>query len=144
MRFCDSSVVLSWLLEDSHSAQADAWLSDNATPLGISSLVEVEARNRLRNLTLRGDLSEDAAREAQHSLSLLLTQGPLRRHHLRDTKSLAAESLRLLTHFSPGIPHGTLDVLHVASARLLKAAAFLTFDANQRRLALAAGMDAPQ
>lgn len=143
MRFCDSSVVLSWLVEDSHSPRADAWLAESGPVLCISSLVALEVRNRLRNLALHGDLPEDAAREAQESLSLLITRGPLRCVHLRDTKPLAAESLRLITHFSPGVPHGTLDVLHVASARLLKSAAFLTFDANQRSLALAAGMEAP-
>jgi predicted nucleic acid-binding protein len=143
MRFCDTSVVLSWLLEDSQSAQADKWLADSTSRLVISSLVEVESRNRLRNLALNGDLSEDDSRQAQESLSVLLTRGSLRRIHFRDTKSLAAESLRLITHFSPGLPHGTLDVLHVASARLLKSAVFLTFDENQRSLARAAGMEAP-
>ena len=104
MRFCDTSAVLSWLLEDSHSVRAETWLADSTSPLCISSLVEVEARNRLRNLALSGDLSEAEARQAQESLSVLLTRGSLRRIHFRDTKALAAESLRLITHFSPGIP----------------------------------------
>jgi hypothetical protein len=41
MGFCDSSVVLSRLVEVSHSARAETWLADSSSPLAISSLVEV-------------------------------------------------------------------------------------------------------
>lgn len=36
--------------------------------------------------------------------------------------------------------HRTLDVMHVATAAYLEATEFLTFDANQSRLAKAAGL----
>jgi len=37
--------------------------------------------------------------------------------------------------------HRSLDVLHVATALHLEAEEFLTFDANQRKLASAAGLN---
>jgi predicted nucleic acid-binding protein len=36
--------------------------------------------------------------------------------------------------------HRSIDILHVATARCLRASRFLTFDANQRKLAEAEGM----
>ena len=38
------------------------------------------------------------------------------------------------------LPHRALDILHVAAAVHLGADEFLTFDFNQRKLALAAGL----
>jgi predicted nucleic acid-binding protein len=39
--------------------------------------------------------------------------------------------------------HRGFDILHVAAALQLQAAEFLTFDANQRRLANAEGLPVP-
>jgi hypothetical protein len=119
-------------------------VKDTRDMLCITSLVELEVRNRLRTLSLSARLAESAFREAQYLFSALITRGAVRRFHMRDTKPLVAESLRLIDHFSSGVPHGAMDVLHIACARMLKSTTFLTFDANQKSLALASGMNVEQ
>jgi predicted nucleic acid-binding protein len=52
---------------------------------------------------------------------------------------VAAECRRMIRHFSTTRPHKMMDLLHVASARLLRAEGFFTFDSNQSALAKAAG-----
>jgi predicted nucleic acid-binding protein len=46
-----------------------------------------------------------------------------------------AEAARLSELHTLSGGHRSFDVLHVATARLLKATTFLSFDANQRKLA---------
>jgi hypothetical protein len=57
-----------------------------------------------------------------------------------DAWKTANELSRLHT---PSIGCRSLDILQVAIAVLLKVDQFLTFDQRQRKLALAAGLDAP-
>ena len=47
-----------------------------------------------------------------------------------------------MTHTVTG-GHRGFDILHVATARLLRATEFLTFDANQKMLAGAEGLAVP-
>ena len=36
--------------------------------------------------------------------------------------------------------HRSFDILHIATAKIVKTATFLTFDSNQRKLAIAEGL----
>jgi hypothetical protein len=45
----------------------------------------------------------------------------------------------LVTHYSARAAYGTLDILHVAAAKILRADTFLTFDKRQAALASTAG-----
>ena len=49
---------------------------------------------------------------------------------------------RISAQHTIGGGHRFLDILHIATARHLGASEFLSFDANQRRLAVAAGLAA--
>jgi hypothetical protein len=53
---------------------------------------------------------------------------------------LYPEAHRLVTHFSSRAAYGTLDILHVAAAMILRADTFLTFDKRQAALATTAGL----
>jgi predicted nucleic acid-binding protein len=57
--------------------------------------------------------------------------------------SLPTESLRLSSLHTPAAEHRLVDILHVATALPLGVGRFLTFDAQQRALAKAAGLDVP-
>jgi len=98
-------------------------------------LVVFEAENRLRSLLLQRKLTSEEHQQRLTALRLLLSSKLIIEKHLRNTRSLSADCRRLITILSPSILHGTMDVIHVATARLLKAGTFVTLDRNQRTLA---------
>lgn len=99
----------------------------------------VEAENALRNLQLRGGMDEKESASARLALSTLILGGFIV-PYVVSPHLLTAEARRLVAHFSPGVPHGALDVLPVAAAPVLKADTLATFDKNQRALAESAGL----
>lgn len=135
MRFWDTSALLSLVLKDEHYSKACKWLIDEREPQIPSSQVAFEAENRLRALLHNRDLTTEEHQQRLTALRLLLSSRLIHEKHLRNTRSLSAECRRLVTLISPSIPHGTMDVIHVASARLMKAGTFITLDRNQRTLA---------
>ncbi|MDH4451645.1 MAG: PIN domain-containing protein [Verrucomicrobiota bacterium] len=143
MRFWDTSGLLALVLKDGHYRKACKWLTDDTEPHITSSIVAFEAENRLWALHLSGTLDGDDYLQRLTALRLLLSSKLIVVRNLRDTRSVTAESRRLVTVISPMVPHGTLDVLHVATAHVLKARVFHTFDRNQRSLANASGLVAP-
>lgn len=140
MRFWDTSVLLSLVLQDEHYRKACRWLSHGDGQHITSSLAMFEAENRLLTLCLRGVLTHEDYQERLTALRLLASSKLVAEKHLRDTRALSAECRRLISVTSPHTPHGTLDVLHVATALMLKAGVFHTFDVNQRALAADAGL----
>lgn len=142
MTFADTSFFLTLVLKDIHYPVAARWLKVYAENLNISSLVGFETENKLRTLCLTKELDEASFQRAQLDVAALL-RGAIRLRHPGKWPALLAESRRMIHHFSPGVPHGTMDVVHVASARVLRMESFLTFDDNQRGLARAAGFKAP-
>lgn len=137
--FADTSFLLSLVAQDAHTAPAKAWRGRSAALVMTTDLAVFEAENALRNLQLRGGMDEKEAASARLAPSTLILGGFIVPHVVRP-RLLTAEARRLAAHFSPGVPHGRLDVLHVAAARVLKADTLATFDKNQRALAESAGL----
>ena len=135
MRFWDTSALLALVLKDEHYHKACKWLTDDRESQITSSLVVFEAENRLRSLLLQRNLTTEEHQQRLTALRLLLSSKLILEKHLRNTRSLSADCRRLITILSPSIQHGTMDVIHVATARLLKAGTFVTLDRNQRALA---------
>ncbi|MGI8603424.1 MAG: type II toxin-antitoxin system VapC family toxin [Verrucomicrobiales bacterium] len=136
----DASFLLPLVTRDAHTKAAARWWAGHAEVVAVSSLALFESENALRSLRLRGLIGETDERNARRRLEGFTLQGLLEVHHLRP-RLLVAEARRLIDHFSPEIPHGTLDVLHVAAARLLRAGTLASFDDNQRALAKSAGLE---
>lgn len=133
--FADTSFLLALVVDDEHSTKAERWVRNHLEPLYATDLVVFETFNVLRSLRLR----EEEEKNGLLTLNTLLLRGSLIRRSIR-TRLLTAESYRLVDHFSPRRPHGAMDVLHVAAARLLKIENFASFDDNQRALAEASGL----
>jgi len=98
-----------------------------------------ECLNRLHKWHLDGTLGKEEHRSALLRLDTLTARRFLTLREVR-LRTLSAEARRLVEHFSPALPHGTLDTFHIAAARVLRCGTFLTFDRNQRRLAAAADL----
>ena len=108
----------------------------------ISAFNHFELINALRFAECRRTLKPgDAARHQQLFLNAL-RDGRL----VEKTCNLAqilAEATRLSAAHTLTGGHRGFDILHVAAARVLGASHFLTFDANQKRLAENEGLEVP-
>lgn len=143
--FPDTSFLCAMYVRQDNSPAAAAHFKAMTEALHVSSLLLYEFRQSVRfQVWLR---SRDKTRgypqtDADAALAKLqanLDAGAvvLVAAEWADVHSRAEELSR--RHTAAG-GHRSLDVLHVATALHLEAEQFLTFDANQRKLATAAGL----
>jgi hypothetical protein len=112
------------------------------TPLTLTSLGEYELGNALRFAEFRNAIAVGEATlfwaqfEADRASGRLQIQVCNLAHVVDEAKRLSA------TYTLTG-GHRGFDILHVATALILKAQHFLTFDGNQKKLAIAEGLTVP-
>ncbi len=135
--FVETSFLLSLATQDANSGAARKWWKANPDPIITSALVLFECVNALRNLKLRGLLTEEDAAEANLTLERLVIERLVVVRDIR-LRLLMPESRRLIDHFAAPVSQGGMDVLHVAAARVLRMKTLLSFDENQCDLALSA------
>lgn len=137
MVIADTSFLFSLFGHDSNSAVAHAWARQAQTPIALSAMARYELGNALRFAAFRGAITK-----ADSDASLAAIKADLSSGHLHaagcDFIAVFSEAARLSEAHTLTGGHRAFDILHVAAARHLKARLFLTFDANQRRLAQAA------
>ncbi len=138
----DTSFLFALYGNDYHSGTATAWISDVTVPIRISILNDFELRNALR-------FSEFCRRmppgDSASKLSLIenaITDGRLVLCK-SNLSEILAEASRLSLAYTLTGGHRGFDILHVAAAKILGATHFLTFDANQKRLAEIEGLITP-
>ena len=135
--FADSSFLASFYIVDVNSRAAAAALSTLALPILINPLVELEFTNAVMLRKFRRQIG--AAEERPFSafradiVSGILEIRPM-------TESVYVEALRISSRWTPTLGARSLDILQVASALVLDAQSFLTFDARQKKLAQAVGL----
>ena len=138
----DTSCLFSLYGNDGNSARALAWVNSHCTALTLSTLNEFELGNALRFAEFRRALGRGEAAlfwaqfEADRASGRLAVKITNLAVVIDEAKRLSA------THTLTG-GHRGFDMLHVAAALQLKARQFLTFDANQKRLAEAEGLIVP-
>ena len=132
--YADTSYLFSLYATDANSIRADAWRQANPAPLPFTALHRLELRNAL-SLALfqqRLNLAEIQAAwqevENDCAAGLLVGRGGLWHRVLVDAETYA------LNH-TPVVGCRTLDVLHVAAAKLIGTTEFCTFDTRQSTLA---------
>ncbi len=137
--YADSSFLVSCYILDTNTSQAKAWLSRAAVTLPWTELHRLEVRNALELGVFRGVLARNDATLAHQNLQGDVRSGLLERTKVKwpVTFRLAA---RLSERHSAAVGTRSLDVLHVAAAKALRAREFVSFDARQRALAAAIGL----
>ena len=110
-------------------------------PLVFTALHALELRNAFQLGVFRGLLSIAEAAAAWANLQTDLRAGRLVRTIVKWPVAFRVAA-RLSERHSANIGTRSLDILHVASARTLRAADFLSFDARQLGLAAAIGLKA--
>ncbi len=138
----DTSFLFSIYGNDSHSPKALDWLKNHPCRILITALNRFELLNSLRFSECRKLIAPGLAEKftAQFESDIrggLLLESPV------DLSSLLSEASRLsLAHTLTG-GHRAFDILHVAAAKRMNANHFLTFDANQKKLAETEGLIVP-
>jgi predicted nucleic acid-binding protein len=131
--------VLSLYIEDAGTAAAKRYLVRNPEPLLLTGFSKSETQHAIRMLAFRKQRTTEEATRALLHLERDLSEG------IYELKPAPAEDLfgkvaQLSNRHAVELGVRYLDMLHVASALLVHAKRFLTFDARQGKLAKAAGL----
>jgi predicted nucleic acid-binding protein len=139
---CDTSFLFSLYGSDANSAKAVEWIAGNTKALHLNSLTQFEFGNALRFSEFRKVIPAGAAIRYWADFETAISQGRL----IVATSNLAdvvEEAKRLSSIRTLTGGHRGFDILHVASAVKMNATHFLTFDTNQKSLAVAEGLIVP-
>ena len=136
--YLDTSAFIKLYIRESGSAEVNEMIAANSEPLVIWDLHRIEFYNALRLKVFRDELtSEDADLliryfQTRNKEGIYYTPKLDRKDHV--------EQCLEFTAFSMGIGCRSLDIMHVAAARLFEADRFVTFDERQAVLATKAGL----
>ncbi len=143
--FADTSFLCSLYRREVFSPRANAYMAQRGIALPISSLLLLEFRQSLR-LQIRLhclDKTKGFPRPQAHQM-LNDLQSDLRSRVLEvvpvDWSDVHQIAEHLSARYTEANGHRLADILHVATALHLGASEFLTFDANQKRLAETEGL----
>jgi predicted nucleic acid-binding protein len=132
---------MSLFTPDSNSAEANRRSLTIEPPIPLTQFGELEVVNAIRLREFRRELSPHVADAAIRTFHAHRLRGIYKTVDLGDAVWREARNLsaRLTKRF--GVR--TLDIIHVASAIVLRADEFHTFDLRQIQVARAAGLNVP-
>ena len=130
----DTSFLFSLFGNDAHTAAAQTWARQAHLPIAVSVFNRYEFGNAVRFAAFRKVISHSDALASLAAFDTDLKNGHLQ-PAISDLAAIIVEATRLSELHTLNGGHRSFDILHVAAASLLKATTFLSFDANQRRLA---------
>lgn len=137
--YADTSFLFSLYAADSNSIKADAWRQANPAPLPLTSFHRLELRNALSLALFQQRLTplevQAAWLEVENDCAagLLVARGGLWHRVIVEAEAFAVND-------TPIVGCRTLDVLHVAAAKLMGVTEFCTFDVRQSTLANRVGL----
>ncbi|HRQ89603.1 MAG TPA: type II toxin-antitoxin system VapC family toxin [Bacteroidia bacterium] len=143
--FPDTSFLCSLYRQQIHSPKAIAWMARRTGPITVSGLLLLEFRQSLRlqvRLHAKDRTKSFGRAEAEAMLRDFesdLTSGVLVAVPV-DWPDVHRRAEILSERHTESGGHRLVDLLHVATALHLGASEFLSFDANQRKLAEAEGL----
>lgn len=137
--YADTSFLFSLYAQDANTCHAAKLTEMLDGALILTPLQCFELRNALRLSTFRGDITKDECRRLLDLIETDLQNGALV-ETLTSWVEVYREAEALSAAHTAKMGIRGLDVLHVASAVIIGAGAFYTFDVRQRVLAVKAGM----
>ncbi|MGA3179608.1 MAG: type II toxin-antitoxin system VapC family toxin [Verrucomicrobiota bacterium] len=137
--YADTSLLISYYINESNSARAQSLIHATAGPLPFTGLHRLEMRNALGLGLFRHVLTPAQINAAWSDIERDLRAGRLLPQPINWLPVFRAAAQWAAIH-SPKVGCRSLDVLHVATARKLDAVEFITFDARQKALAQALGL----
>lgn len=137
--YADSSFLVSCHVTDANTPQAKGYLLRVGVPLVFTALHALEVRNAFALGVFRGLFSSGDAAAARANLETDLRSGRLVKKAVNWPMVLRI-AVRLAERHSATVGTRSLDVLHVATAKVLRAVEFVSFDTRQRTLAATVGL----
>ncbi len=137
--YADSSFLASCYLTDANTARAKTYLLRNSTPLVLTALHSLELRNAFKLGVFRGVFTAPDSAAARANLEADARAGRLLKRAVNWRLAFRIAAILSERH-SAVIGTRSLDILHVATAKALRAAEFISFDGRQRTLAAAVGL----
>lgn len=137
--YADSSFLVSCYIVDANTTRAKAWLSSTNAPLIFTALHGLEIRNAFKLGVFRGLFSAADANAAWSNVAKDLRRGRLLKLAVKWPVAFRIAA-RLSEQYSVTTGTRSLDILHVASAKALRTAEFVSFDSRQRTLAATVGL----
>ena len=137
--YTDTSFFFSLYATDANSPKADAWRQANPAPLPFTAFHRLELRNAFSHAVFQNRLTPQEAQaawqEVENDLAagLLVRRGGLWHRILREAESIAQ-------NHTPIVGGRTLDIIHVATAKLLGVPEFCSFDTRQTTVASQVGL----
>jgi len=137
--FADTGFIASLYLDEATSKAADAAVAGRREALPFTPLVELELRNAFNRAVLRQRITlveRDALwRDVESDIAGgFLVPTPV------DSARLHARARKLSDRYTPALGTRSLDLLHLASALILEAKVFFSFDERQRKAAASEGL----
>jgi predicted nucleic acid-binding protein len=137
--YADTGFVVSLYKMESTSEKAAALMRKLESPVWISALSEIELRNAFQLSVFRGEIDKASA-----ELKLRLFQQDLKKGIYAvmpvSSSALHSKTAELIDRHSARIGTRSLDLMHIATAILLNADLFLSFDLRQRKAAKLEGL----
>ncbi len=137
--YLDSSALIKLYVVEENSQAVARLVAKTGESIAISFLHELELKNGLRLKAFRKEAARKTIRAALRHIGRDIDSGVLIRFPL-DWNDVFDQADRLSGRHTFTIGSRSLDLLHVASAKVLKAEEFLTFDKRQSMLARKAGL----
>ena len=139
--YADTSFVISWFVPDANHSAAVAHIRATRAPARLpwTPWNALEFNNSVRALCARGVLSPGSLRALSGQIRTAIEAGDLAAAPLPAYRWWLESELLSKAHTAK-LNVRTLDLLHVAAARVLGAREFWTFDLRQRALARAADL----
>lgn len=140
--YADTGLLCSLYAPDAHTVAAIARMKRAKGPLPLVWLHQLELRNALRLRVFRKEIATGQRDAALNAFLADAAEGVYESADLA-INDVMLEAERLSASFSEKLGVRSLDILHVASALVLGAGEFWTFDTRQGALAKAAGLKVP-
>ena len=137
--YLDTGVLVKLYCPESDSAKAIETVTACRLPWIYTAWQELELANALRLKVFRKELTEAQRRTAMGRLVHDITSGVLVRTAV-DAAAVFRIAETLSSQWTPSIGYRTLDILHVAAAKVIGARELVTFDQRQSVLAKRAGL----
>jgi predicted nucleic acid-binding protein len=137
--YADSSFLVSLYLRDANSAAARGEMKSNPQEVALSRIAGLEVKNAFRLAVFRGWITPIQESRVQ-TLFDLDSKGGFLRPIPFSSDDIFAEAERLSMTHTAISGNRSLDVLHVACARLTELEGFASFDERQRKLAAKVGL----
>ncbi len=134
----DTSFFISFYGSDLNTAIAQQMMAE-VPSVCVHRVVDFEFANAIRLLVFRGKLTVVQAQEMMSDYSADQESGVLTNQDL-SLSAVYAQAQTLSADHTENLGNRAYDILHIATAKLLGATSFWSFDGRQRSLAAAEGL----